>query len=215
MEHRTAACINCSRSSDDPTPARQGARPPNFHNRISKPSIKKGNLSFRIPLQTFGLGLIEAIQDMTILSNAASTASLRAPLGIGGMPNRSGNDGTITRFGWKAQNKSVLVFSGEAYNVEMGVTNDVFPTSTDETSDCNHGKNEPNDITRVDTDDLRNQGFNNPLHMLPDWLEFAIFMRQLAPPQPVPFSTSAQRGQRCSVPASTIRESAAFFATRR
>src|SRR5215475_11274022 len=28
---------------------------------------RKGNLSFRIPLQTFGLGLIEAIQDQTIL----------------------------------------------------------------------------------------------------------------------------------------------------
>src|SRR3984893_13578463 len=83
---------------------------------------RNGNLSFRIPLQTFGLGLIEAIQDMTILKNSTSTASLRAPLGIGGIPNRSGNDGTIARFGWKAQNKSLTIFAGEAYNVEMGVT---------------------------------------------------------------------------------------------
>ena len=60
---------------------------------------RDGNLSFRIPLQLFGLGLIEAIQDSTILSNLASTSSLRASLGIGGMPNRSGNDGTIARFG--------------------------------------------------------------------------------------------------------------------
>src|SRR5882762_10598337 len=45
---------------------------------------RKGNLSFRIPLQTFGLGLIEAIQDLAILNSAASTASLRASLGIGG-----------------------------------------------------------------------------------------------------------------------------------
>ena len=59
---------------------------------------RNGNLSFRIPLQTFGLGLIEAIQDTTILNNSTSTADLRAPLGIGGIPNRSGNDGTITRF---------------------------------------------------------------------------------------------------------------------
>jgi hypothetical protein len=157
--------------------------------------FRNGNLSFRIPLQLFGLGLIEAIQDMTILNNSASTASLRASLGIGGIPNRSGNDGTITRFGWKAQNKSLTVFAGEAYNVEMGVTNDVFPTSTDETPSCNQGKNEPNDITRVDATDARNQAFDSPLHILPDWLEFAIFMRQLAPPKPVPFSASAQRGQ--------------------
>jgi CxxC motif-containing protein (DUF1111 family) len=120
---------------------------------------------------------------------------LRAQLGIGGMPNRSGNDGTIARFGWKAQNKSLAIFAGEAYNVEMGVTNDVFPTRTDETPACSQGVNEPNDVTRVDTDDLRNQAFGNPLHILPDWLEFAIFMRQLAPPEPVPFSASAQRGQ--------------------
>jgi hypothetical protein len=157
--------------------------------------FKKGNLSFRIPLQTFGLGLIEAIQDSTILNNLASTASLRDQLGIGGAPNRSGNDGTITRFGWKAQNKSLAIFAGEAYNVEMGVTNDVFPTRTNETPACAKGVNEPNDITRVDTDDTRNQSFTNPLHILPDWLEFAIFMRQLAPPQPVPFSASARRGQ--------------------
>jgi mono/diheme cytochrome c family protein len=156
---------------------------------------RNGNLSFRIPLQTFGLGLIEAIQDSTILSNLASTASLRAALGIGGIPNRSGNDGTIARFGWKAQNKSLAIFAGEAYNVEMGVTNDVFPTRRDETAACSKQVNEPNDITRVDTNDLRNQGFDNPLHMLPDWLEFAIFMRQLAPPEPVPFSASAKRGQ--------------------
>ena len=157
--------------------------------------FRNGNLSFRIPLQLFGLGLIESIQDSTIVSNSASTASLRAPLGIGGIPNRSGNDGTITRFGWKAQNKSLTIFAGEAYNVEMGVTNDVFPTSTDETPDCSHQKNEPNDITRTDITDVRNQGFANPLHILPDWLEFAIFMRQLAPPQPAPFSTSALHGQ--------------------
>jgi CxxC motif-containing protein (DUF1111 family) len=156
---------------------------------------RKGNLSFRIPTQTFGLGLIEAIQDLTILSSAASTASLRAPLGIGGMANRSGNDGTVARFGWKAQNKSLTVFAGEAYNVEMGVTNDVFPNARDETPACNQKTNEPNDITRTDTNDLRNQGFNNPLHILPDWLEFAIFMRQLAPPEPVPFSPGARRGQ--------------------
>jgi hypothetical protein len=156
---------------------------------------RNGNLSFRIPLQTFGLGLIEAIQDLTILNNSASTASLRAALGIGGIPNRSGNDGTITRFGWKAQNKSLAIFSGEAYNVEMGVTNDVFPTARDETPGCNQGINEPNDITRTDENDLRNQAFKNPLHMMADWLGFTIFMRQLAPPEPAPFSASALRGQ--------------------
>jgi CxxC motif-containing protein (DUF1111 family) len=158
-------------------------------------AYQRGNLSFRIPLQAFGLGLIEAIQDRTILANSQATASLRAQFGVAGIPNRSGNDGTITRFGWKAQNKSLAIFSGEAYNVEMGVTNDVFPTRTDETPACAQGVNEPNDITRTDDTDIRNQAFNNPLHILPDWLEFAIFMRGLAAPQPAPLSPSARRGQ--------------------
>lgn len=156
---------------------------------------RKGNLSFRIPLQTFGLGLIEAIQDRTILNSSLATASMRAQLGIGGIPNHSGNDGTITRFGWKAQNKSLAIFAGEAYNVEMGVTNDVFPTARDETPVCNQGVNEPNDIIRTDPTDIRNQAFNSPLHQMPDWFGFAIFMRLLAPPQPAPLSQSAQRGQ--------------------
>jgi len=62
-----------------------------------------GNLSFRIPLQLFGLGLIDSIQDREIMSHFNATASQRAALGIAGHPNRNGNDGTITRFGWKAQ----------------------------------------------------------------------------------------------------------------
>ena len=84
-----------------------------------------GNLSFRIPTPVFGAGLIENIPDAAILANLAASASRQ--LGIAGVPNRSGNDGSITRFGWKAQNKSLLVFAGEAYNVEMGVTNELFP----------------------------------------------------------------------------------------
>src|SRR5262249_2621870 len=47
-------------------------------------------------------------------------------LGIGGTFNHNGNDGTISRFGWKAQNKSLMIFAGEAYNVEMGITNELF-----------------------------------------------------------------------------------------
>src|SRR5580700_7013926 len=87
----------------------------------------EGNLALRIPTPVFGVGLIENISDATILANLASTAARRTALGIGGVPNRSGNDYTITRLGWKAQNKSGLVFAGEAYSVEVGITNEMFP----------------------------------------------------------------------------------------
>jgi len=156
---------------------------------------RDGNLRFRIPLQLFGLGIIDGIQDREIIRRQQESAALRAQLGIGGIANRSGNNGTITRFGWKAQNKSIAIFAGEAYNVEMGITNDVFPQATDETPACTVDKSEPNDITRLDADASRNQEFNNPLHEPPDWLMFAIFMRFLDAPKPAPFSASAMRGQ--------------------
>jgi CxxC motif-containing protein (DUF1111 family) len=56
-----------------------------------------------------------------------AVAALGKPFGITGHVNRNGNDSTVTRFGWKAQNKSLTIFSGEAYNVEQGITNTLFP----------------------------------------------------------------------------------------
>src|ERR1700732_3172029 len=72
------------------------------------------NIIFRIPTPVFGAGLIEAISDSVILANIKTDASLKAALGISGHANAhlsgkaniSANDGTLTRFGWKAQNKS-------------------------------------------------------------------------------------------------------------
>ena len=95
---------------------------------------KLHNVIFRIPTPLFGVGLMEAISESTITSNAALSAS--ATLRINGVPNHSANDGTITRFGWKAQNKSLLMFAGEASNVEMGLTNELFPNERDETPGC-------------------------------------------------------------------------------
>lgn len=155
----------------------------------------RGNARFRIPLQLFGLGIIDGIQDGEILARHAASGPLRAQLGIKGIANRSGNDGTITRFGWKAQNKSLAIFSGEAYNVEMGVSNDLFPQATEESQPCMFDKSEPNDITRTDPDDVRNQSFYNSFHALPDWLGFAIFMRFLDAPQPAVLSPNSQRGE--------------------
>jgi CxxC motif-containing protein (DUF1111 family) len=85
------------------------------------------NLALRIPTPTFGAGLIEMIDDATILANLQANQGAKAGLGIRGRPNRSGNDSTITRFGWKAQNKSLLMFTHEAYSVEIGETNQMFP----------------------------------------------------------------------------------------
>jgi CxxC motif-containing protein (DUF1111 family) len=87
--------------------------------------LAANNVIFRIPTPLFGAGLIENIPEATLVANGAASANPN--LGISAMFNRSGNDGTITRFGWKAQNKSLAIFAMEAYNVEQGISNAGFP----------------------------------------------------------------------------------------
>jgi hypothetical protein len=179
-------------SNNDTTIPNCGLTQPDFEKEY-----QAGNLAFRIPLQMTGLGLLESIQDREILAQQAATAAARASLGIAGRPNRSGNDGTITRFGWKAQNKSITIFAGEAYNVEMGITNEAFPTATEEDPGCQGPeKPEPNDVVRTDNTDFKNQNFNNPLHIMPDWQQFQILMRFSDGPAPDPNpSESARHGK--------------------
>jgi hypothetical protein len=178
--------------NNDPTIKNCAIRQPDFAAELAR-----GNLSFRIPLQLFGLGLIDSVQDREILDSHEDTAAQRAALGIAGHPNRSGNDNTITRFGWKAQNKSITMFAAEAYNVEMGISNELFPTATEEDPNCNGSrKPEPNDVVRTSANDVHNQGFKNPLHILPDWMQFQLLMRFMDAPQPDPHpSASARRGR--------------------
>jgi CxxC motif-containing protein (DUF1111 family) len=139
------------------------------------------NIVFRIPTPTFGLGLIEAITDTALRNNLAANANLKAQLGIHGQFNTSANDGTITRFGWKAQNKSLLMFSGEAYNVEIGISNELFPQEREENAAC------ASTTTPEDTANLQTGA--------PSDIEaFSVFMRFLAPPQPSPSTASTTNG---------------------
>src|SRR5258705_9406623 len=108
------------------------------------------NVVFRIPTPVFGLGLVENTPDAVLRANLTATRDARSRLGIGGRFNTSGNDGTITRFGWKAQNKSLLVFAGEAYNVEQGVTNEAFPDERDTAAGCQFNPG-PEDATDTAT----------------------------------------------------------------
>ena len=63
--------------------------------------VARHNVAFRIPLQLFGLGLIESIQDKAILANMVAHQDEKERLGIAGHPNMVPNNGTISRFGWK------------------------------------------------------------------------------------------------------------------
>jgi len=179
---------------------------PNFAQELAL-----GNAVFRIPTPLFGAGLIENIDDATILQNQAANQAAASQFGISGQANRNGNDGTITRFGWKAQNKSLLIFAGEAYNVEVGVTNELFPTErpapgTSLPPGC---KNNPTPEDRSNPESM-GSAVNS------DVTAFAAFMRMLAPPTPAPPTTETQRGQQifsnigcalCHTPSMTTAQS--------
>jgi CxxC motif-containing protein (DUF1111 family) len=158
------------------------------------------NIVFRIPTPVFGGGLIESISDSAILANMKADASQKAQLGIAGHPNAhlsgnanlSANDGTITRFGWKAQNKSLLMFAAEAYNVEMGITNQLFPQERDETPGCLFNAT-PEDTVNFTTTPTPSATSNTAV--LSDIEAFADFMRMLAPPAPAPDTPSTVKGR--------------------
>jgi CxxC motif-containing protein (DUF1111 family) len=142
---------------------------------ISQPNFSdSNNIVFRVPTPVFGAGLIEAITDTTIRNNLANDFSgKKAGLGIKGHVNTNGNDGTVTRFGWKAQNKSLMIFAGEAYNVEMGVTNENFPNEREENPNCSKNGT-PESLTAFAV------GNSDPA----DIVSFVAFMKFLDQPTP-------------------------------
>lgn len=81
----------------------------------------------RITTPLFGAGLIEAIPDEDIERNALR----RQPDGIKGRALKvvdvASGKPRIGRFGWKAQQATLLAFAGDAYLNEMGVTSRLFP----------------------------------------------------------------------------------------
>jgi len=143
--------------------------------------VRNNNIVFRIPTPVFGAGLIEQLTDSAILANLSADSFSKGALGISGRANRNGNDGRISRFGWKAQNQSLLLFSGEAYNVEMGITNELFQIERDETRDCQFAT-VPNDVTAS-------------VSQIPAISNFANFQRFLAPPVPAASTPSIGRGR--------------------
>jgi CxxC motif-containing protein (DUF1111 family) len=170
------------------------------------------NIIFRIPTPAFGEGLIENLDDSTLLANQQT--NLRNHFGISGTFNHNGNDGTISRYGWKAQNKSLHIFAGEAYNVEMGISNELFPQERPLPGEDGGGDS---GLTGFAPSCLNLSGTgypedtSNPLQssnpaVLDDVSAFANFMRFLAPP---PTGQVVLNGS--TVPASAISAGASIF----
>jgi CxxC motif-containing protein (DUF1111 family) len=169
--------------------------------------LANNNVIFRIPTPLFGLGLVEDVPDSTLIANAQPGANF----------NHSGNDGTITKFGWKAQNKSLLIFATEAYNVEQGVTSFGFPNERDTTPGCQ--------FNATPEDSFNLTGLTPPSGSAasdysPDVENFAGFMRLSAPPTPAPDTPSIINGRQafmnigcasCHVPQQTTYAGINFF----
>ncbi|HEY2408058.1 MAG TPA: di-heme oxidoredictase family protein [Polyangiaceae bacterium] len=137
-------------------------------------NLAENNLSFRIPLALFGLGLVEAVSETTLRANLDANKS--AALGIAGTFNKSSNDGTLARFGWKAQSNSILIFAAEAYNTEIGVTNELFPHERGAAPGCALNG------TPEDTTDPTRSGSASDASS--DVQNFALAIRLSAPPVP-------------------------------
>jgi len=127
-------------------------------------------IALRQTTPLFGSGLIEAVPDAQI----EAYANLETLV----YPNQAGRVNHITdvasgktrvgRFGWKAQQATLLAFSGDAYVNEMGITNRFFPT-----------ENAPNgDLNKLHACDA----VPDPEDKSDDVTAFANFMRMLAPP---------------------------------
>lgn len=149
------------------------------------------NLILRQTTPSFGGGLLELIKDADIKANMNANLSQKQQLGISGHPNYHPDDGSVMRFGWKAQQRSLILFAGEAYNVEEGVSNEFTPNKLDETVNCvppfplgpphgNGPKGVPDDRSHFNAVGTPAQGIG----FTGDPERLGVFMRFLAPPVP-------------------------------
>lgn len=107
---------------------------------LKKPTYNIGNLGFgnlaagikispRLANQIIGLGLLEALDENTILALSDPTDSNGD--GISGRPNYvhdfATNQTVLGRFGWKANQPNVRQQVAAAFGGDMGITTSIFP----------------------------------------------------------------------------------------
>ena len=143
----------------------------------------------RMPIPVFGAGLVEAIPDEAIV--ALEDPDDRDGDGISGRAARIKDVATgqmrIGRFGWKAQQATLLAFAGDAYRNEMGITNDLF---RDEVAPGIDPAQMKLCAAATDVEDVRDRrtgmrGIDN----------FESFMKFLAPIERAPATEAVLRGE--------------------
>ena len=97
-------------------------------------TIMSGNevRTFRLSTSTLGLGLVEAVDDATLLDIARNQPAQSAGRINGTALNvpilETRNARRVGRFGWKCQHGSLVSFAADAYLNEMGITSAMQPT---------------------------------------------------------------------------------------
>lgn len=141
----------------------------------------------RLTTPLFGAGLIEAIPDTTLITAAAAAK----PDGVRGRVSlvndvTTGNQ-RVGRFGWKAQQATLLAFSADAFVNEMGITNRFFPE-----------ENAPNgNAALLDRADQIQDPEDTPdATGKSDVDRAAAFMRLLAAPPRGPINANVTAGER-------------------
>src|SRR5262249_42151578 len=94
--------------------------------------VRDAMISPRIANANFGLGLLEALSEETILG-FADESDLNND-GISGRPNYvydvASNKMLLGRFGWKASQSTLIQQAAAAANNDMGITSPYFPAET-------------------------------------------------------------------------------------
>ena len=155
--------------------------------------------TFRVTTSTIGDGFVECLANQTLQNNVAAQ-----PLGQRGtltaVPvTEAGNALRIGRFGWKAQQASLVSFAGDAYLNEMGITNpfDGFGGRSSDAADAGTHENPASTAEGV-----INVTFPSPFDPVADpeddgddVLAFADFMAATrAPGRQNPIPAAATRG---------------------
>lgn len=159
----------------------------------------------------FGLGLVDALPDSTFDDIAAAQpAAIRGVVQRKAVtlpdprdPTQSVGSLRVARFGWKGLVPSLLVFSGDAYDNEMGITTqscfegtsilefavENHPNNIQPPPGCNGGDlapaHPPGDPTVPEfTDDVVGNCAGGRTEIQDDLVLFTTFMENLAPPPP-------------------------------
>ena len=161
-------------------------------------STLETNKAFRITTSTLGDGFVECISNTDLQNNVAAQPSAQRGTLTAVPVTEANNALRIGRFGWKAQQASLLSFAGDAYLNEMGITNKFAGDGGRSSSDPNAGHFENPCSTAEGVVNCTGAPFDpvaDPEDDGGDVLAFADFMAATrAPGRQNPIPAAATRG---------------------